>query len=134
MPFVEIIGGPLSTFQHENAFIHAANRPWEVFLNNSVHAILWPSASSHLNPIKNAWRLLFIAVYLNRKTYTTISELKTAITSIGKKSTKNIKRFGPLKIEICGFLHLNRDVSITLCYKTEIFVLFLTAFNLTFLL
>ena len=88
-------------FQQDNASIRTANITWELFLNNQVHAFLWPSVSPDLNPMENVWSLLVRAVYANGKQYASVLKLKAIIyhwNEINKNRLKSFVRSMPDRV------------------------------------
>jgi len=67
-------------FQQDNAPAHRAKATINWFKRKKIALMSWPPLSPDLNPIENAWGLLARKVYDNGRQFTTIQDLKSAIT------------------------------------------------------
>ncbi|GBN68697.1 hypothetical protein AVEN_154230-1 [Araneus ventricosus] len=65
MPFAENIGGRNWEYQHDNVPIHTSNATKNYLNSKNVTALKRPPMSPDLNPIKNAWDIMYLKVYEN---------------------------------------------------------------------
>ena len=68
------------TFQQDNAPPHVSKSTRKWLTDHNLSILEWPSVSPDLNPIENVWSLLARAVYQDGKQFSSITELKEAIT------------------------------------------------------
>jgi len=79
LPFGEILGGPLWTFQQDYASIHTANGTTEWLLDNGIHTLEWAPKSPDMNPVENVWGILVRRIYEGGRQYQNVAQLKVAI-------------------------------------------------------
>ncbi|CAD6196256.1 unnamed protein product [Caenorhabditis auriculariae] len=65
-----------TTYQQDNASVHASNSTLAWFAANNVVLLDWPACSPDLNSVENLWSVLVRRVYANAKQYTTVNDLK----------------------------------------------------------
>ncbi|VDL67917.1 unnamed protein product [Nippostrongylus brasiliensis] len=78
LPFLGQNNAQNSTFQQNNAPVHARMSKKDFFRRNSVEVLGWPASSPGLNPMENIWGHLVRKNYEHNRTYSSLEGLQTA--------------------------------------------------------
>lgn len=69
----------MRVFQRDNASIHTAHVSRDWFKSKSTQVTKWPSKSPDLNPIENVWGILSRRDYANRRQFSNVAVIKSAV-------------------------------------------------------
>ena len=81
-PFFEARGGQALVYQHDNASIHASAETKRFLRDKNINVFDWPACSPDLNPMENIWGHIVRQIYAGNKQYSSVSELKVAISDV----------------------------------------------------
>lgn len=113
LPFIRKLHPKKLIFQQDNAAIHKSKETSAWFKYHKVDLLDWPARSPDLNPVENLWGILVRRIYAEGRQYSTVNELKIAISDaweeIEESIIKNLISSMPNRI----FQTINRNGRVT---------------------
>lgn len=113
IPFIRMFRRKKFIFQQDNAAIHTSEATSAWFKHHKVDVLDWPARSPDSNPVENLWGILVRRIYAEGRQYTSVDELKDAIShaweEVEELTIKNLIGSMPNRI----FQTINRNGRVT---------------------
>jgi transposase len=90
MPFIQQLGHSNVIFQQDNAPVHVSQSTKAWLESKNIDYLEWPALSPDLNPIENLWGILVKEVYKDGRFFSTVLELKNAISESWTQIDQNL--------------------------------------------